>query len=192
MNMQPLSEDLWDQRLASIATDMDGRPLKVHGLMANHPKLLEAWWNFRNHSVSGGALGPRYGELVILRVAFRTGAWYEWASHVVRGQAAGLSLAEIDRVKAGSEAEGWSEAEAALLAAVDELLARQRLQAATRKRIGQHFDERQVMDLMAITGMYFVLACMINTFGLELDEDILEQLPEGVSEASFRNSLPPE
>jgi len=187
-----LKRELWDDSLQSIIEDMDGHPLNVHGLMANNPELLKAWWDFRNHSVHGGRLGRRLGELLILRVAVNTGAWYEWATHVVRGQEAGLSLDEIERVKQGGGADGWTPAEAVLLGGVDELHEQGRLTPATLAQLEPHFDKAQLMDLMAITGMYAILASMINTWGLEVDESIKEQLPEGQTEQSFLDSLEPE
>ena len=41
------------------------------------------------------------------------------------------------------------------------------------------------MDVIAVHGMYVTLACMINTWGLELDERIKAKLPDGHSERVF-------
>ena len=113
--MKPLPPSNWDESLQSILDDMSGRPLNVHGLMANHPQLLKSWWKFRNYSIAGGDLRQRECELVILRVSARMKVWYEWASHVVRGQASGLSMQEIERVREGPAAAGWNERDSALL-----------------------------------------------------------------------------
>lgn len=121
--VNPLAPEQWDESLSFIKEDMNGLPINVHRLMAHHPELLKAWWNFRNYSVQGGALGKRKGELVILRVAIHMKAWYEWGSHVERGLACGLSREEIERVKLGGNAEGWEKDEALLLNAIDELIA---------------------------------------------------------------------
>ena len=82
--MRPLPLPEWDDSLERVLDDMDGQPLNVHGLMANHPDLLNAWWDYRNYSVRGGALDQRDCELVILRVAVHMRNWYEWAAHVDR------------------------------------------------------------------------------------------------------------
>ena len=104
----------WDSSLSHIIEDMNGQPLNVHSLMANHPELLKSWWNFRNYSVVGGDLGKRRGELVILRVAVHMKSWYEWGSHVERGLACGLALEEIERVKQEPQAPEWMASEALL------------------------------------------------------------------------------
>jgi hypothetical protein len=46
------------------------------------------------------------------------------------------------------------------------------------------------MDLIAIQGMYVTLGGMINTWGLELDEHVLEKLPESVSKEQFETEFP--
>lgn len=185
MKITPLPEHLWDPSLQHIVDAMGGRPINVHKLMAHNPDLLNAWWNFRNHSVSGGTLGPRLGELVILRVAMHMKAWYEWASHVDRALATGLGLEEIERVKLGASAEGWTELESCVLQAVDELVEDHAISQATQSSLLRHFSLPQVLDLIAIQGMYVILAGMINSFGLELDGSVQERLPKGVTEHAF-------
>ena len=186
----PLPPADWDPALRPIIDDMKGRPLNVHSLMAHHPTLLKALWDFRNYSVQGGELGRRRGELVILRVAVLMKAWYEWASHVERGLACGLSRAEIERVKAGAAAPGWDPAEALILTAVDELVAGHALSPETQHKLRDHYSIQQVMDIMAIAGMYVILGCMINSWGLELDQHVTEKLPADVTRESFEAEFP--
>ncbi len=187
--MQPLPVQEWNEMLKEVLDDMDGKPLNVHRLMANHPQLLKAWWNYRNHAVSGGDLEQRDCELVILRVAVKMRCWYEWASHVDRGQVSGLSLADIERVLEGPGAAGWAERDASLLRAVDELIENRGMTAETQKRLAAHFSGNQVMDVIAIQGMYFTLGGMINTWGLELDSDVQARLPAGISRSAFEAAV---
>ena len=183
--MRPLPLSEWDESLEHVLDDMNGQPLNVHGLMANHPGLLNAWWDFRNYSVRGGALEQRDCELVILRVAVHMRCWYEWAAHVDRGLATGLSEDEIERVRKGPGATDWNERDAILLEAVDELIFERAISTSTLKILSEYLDARQVMDVIAIHGMYVTLACMINTWGLELDGQIKAKLPERFSESAF-------
>ncbi len=188
--LEPLDPDDWDSALAGVIADMKGRPINVHRLMANHPQLLKAWWDFRNYSVQGGALGRRRGELVILRVALHMRAWYEWGSHVERAQACGLTLAEIERVKQSAEDAAWEPAEALLLSAVDELIESHGLAPASLAALAEHYSPQEIMDIMAIHGMYVILGCMINTWGLELDQSVAAKLPEGVTKEAFEAAYP--
>lgn len=185
MKVTPLPLDQWHPELQHIVDSMAGQPINVHRLMAHNPELLNAWWNFRNHSVRGGSLGSRLGELVILRVAVHMQAWYEWASHVDRSLAIGLDLEEITRVKQGASAPGWTEQERWVLQAVDELIEAHVITAPTLDNLGQYCSLPQILDLIAIQGMYVILAGMINSFGLELDESVQNRLPNEVTESSF-------
>ncbi len=190
MDVKPLPVDQWDPALQHIVDDMRGQPINVHKLMAHHPTLLQAWWSFRNHAVSGGALGPRLGELVILRVAVHMRAWYEWASHVDRALASDLSLDEIERVMQGANANGWTDQEQLLLQAVDELIDIHAISPVTLAALRQHCSVQQVFDLIALHGMYVILAGMINSFGLPLDESVQARLPLEVSESEFAQEFP--
>ncbi|MEM7443426.1 MAG: carboxymuconolactone decarboxylase family protein [Pseudomonadota bacterium] len=185
VNLAPVPIADWDPSLAHIVEDMNGAPFNVHSLMANHPDLLKAWWSFRNYSVQGGQLGRRRGELVILRVAVLLRAWYEWASHVQRALSCGVSRDDIERVKQGAQAPEWDEGDALLLQAVDELVGGHAIAPETLKKLSHHYSAQQIMDIMAIQGMYVILGGMINTWGLDLDAHMAERLPEDVTEESF-------
>ncbi|MCP5382489.1 MAG: carboxymuconolactone decarboxylase family protein [Kordiimonadaceae bacterium] len=177
IKLDPLALADWDPSLSDIIEDMNGRPLNVHSLMAHNPGLLKAWWNFRNYSVNGGSLGRRKGELVILRVAVHMKSWYEWASHVDRSLSCGLSMDEINRVKKET-VKDWEPPEAILLSAVDELIEKHALSQETLSTLNKHYSHKQIMDIIAIHGMYIILGCMINSWGLELDPHIKQKLPE--------------
>lgn len=188
-DLKPLPIDAWSDELSHIISDMKGRPINVHALMAHNPALLKAWWDFRNYSVTGGGLGKRLGEIVILRVGVHMKAWYEWASHVERALDCGMAMDEIERVKQGGDADGWSAQEACLLRAVDSLIERHAIAPEILAELNGYFSASQVMDIIAIHGMYVILGCMINTWGLDVDAHVLEALPEGVTREDFEKGF---
>ncbi|MEH6569560.1 MAG: carboxymuconolactone decarboxylase family protein [Halioglobus sp.] len=182
---KPVDVALWPPELSAIAADMNGKPINVHKLMANNPALLNAWWTFRNHSVTGGTLGLRKAELLILRVGVHMNSWYEWGSHVDRALKLGIDIDEIHRVLEPDTLEHWPTDDAALLRAVDELTRDHSIQAKTLTSLEQHHSNAQIMDLIAIHGMYLILAGMIKTWGLTLDADVAERIAKHTDEASF-------
>ena len=187
--MKALPPDEWHSSLQHIIDDMSGRPIHIHCLLANHPDLLNAWWGYRMYSVQGGDLSQRDCELVILRVAVHMEAWYEWAAHVDRGLAAGLSLEEIYRVAEGPSANNWNRQDAALLNAVDRLIAQHGIDSATRAGLEEFFTEKQVLDIISLQGLYVTIACIIGTWPIEIEDRIMQRLPEEVTEESFRELL---
>lgn len=181
--MKPVPIRDWDPSLQHVIDDMHGRPINIHGLMANHPALLNAWWNLRNYLVNGGDLEQRQCELVILRVAVHMKSWYEWGSHVVRGLDSGLSLDEIERVRGDSN--DWDDADSALLTAVDDIAQHNVISEETHRSLARHFTDRQMLDIVLLHGMYLTMGCMINTWDIELDDCVRERLPEQVTRQSF-------
>ena len=185
INTNLVETENWDPSLDFIIKQMNGAPLNVHKLLAKHPKLLAAWWNFRNYSVEGGDLGRRCGELVILRVASYLKSWYEWSSHVDRSLKCGLELNEIKNVNKELDESDWSKKEFLLLSAVDQLIIKKHLDNDLFCDLRSYFSDKQIMDIVAIHGMYIILGCMINIWGLTLEDDIAQRLPESVTEAQF-------
>lgn len=183
--LSPLLVGDWDQGLKDIVTDMNGAPINVHKLMAHNPALLNAWWNFRNYSVAGGTLGNRLGELVILRVGVQLAAWYEWGSHVDRSLKCGLFLEEINAVSQREIGPQWAKNEAALLKAVDELVEEKRITPSTLSELSERFSTPQILDIIAIHGMYVTLGCMINTWGLELDPAVNQRIRTHTTPETF-------
>ena len=89
------------------------------------------------------------------------------------------------RVKKGPAATEWDERDSVLLQVVDELLQNRGISAPTQDRASQHFTANQIMDVIAIHGLYVTLACLINTWELELDTHVRERLPDSVTRDIF-------
>jgi AhpD family alkylhydroperoxidase len=117
----------------------------------------------------GGKLPREDTELVILRVAHNTGSEYEWAQHERIARRAGLSEAEVARVRDGAAAGGWSERQAALLDATDELHAEGEIGDEVWERLRRHLDEVRLIELCMLVGHYEMLAMTLNTLRVEPD-----------------------
>ena len=184
--IEPLSaEKLDDDALAALrvgfprAADQfvsdapDAPPLPtVLGLMLNHPKLAGPWFAYNNVLLHDPSITARQRELAILRVAWHARGTYEWLQHVRLGQLAGITDAEIEAITVGPDADSWSPLEADLLRAVDELMHDARIGDDTWKRLSEHFDTRQLMELTFVVGTYLCLAFVFNSADLPLDEGL--------------------
>ena len=146
--------------------------LNVLGLLAHHPELTTAYHHFNGHVLFGTTITPRQRELLVLRVAHQRGAEYEWAQHVILAGDAGLSAEEIERVREGAGAAGWSAVDAALLAAADELVHDARIGDATWATLSGALDTQQLLDVIFTVGAYDLLAMALRSFDVELDEDL--------------------
>jgi alkylhydroperoxidase family enzyme len=146
--------------------------LNALGLLALHPALTTAYHTFNGHILFGTTLTVRQRELLVLRVAALRNAEYEWEQHAVLAGDAGIDPDEVDRVAEGPDAPGWSPLEAALVRAVDELLADALITDATWGMLAAEFDHQQLMDLVFTVGAYDALAMAFRTFGVQLDDDL--------------------
>jgi alkylhydroperoxidase family enzyme len=155
----------------------DSRPkgLNVLGTLAQHPALTRAYHTFNGHVQFASTLSPRQRELLVLRVSCVREAEYEWEQHVIQGGDAGLTEEEIDRVRDGGNAAGWSALDAAMLRAVDELVGDAMIHDETWVALASELDVEQLMDLVFTVGAYEVLAMALKSFGVQLDEDLLRK-----------------
>jgi alkylhydroperoxidase family enzyme len=146
--------------------------LNALGTLAQHPELTAAFHTFNGHVLFGSTLTMRQRELLVLRVAARRDAEYEWAQHVVLAGDAGITPEEVEQVLDGPEAAGWTPLEAALLRAVDELIADAQVGDATWATLAEHLDTEQLMDVVFTVGAYELVAMAFKSFGVELDRDL--------------------
>jgi 4-carboxymuconolactone decarboxylase len=86
------------------------------------------------------------------------------------GRRAGLTEEEIDRIKIGADAPSWSDADAVLLRATDDLLREQFITEPVWAELARHYEERQRMDLVFTVGQYTLVSMLLNSFGVQLDE----------------------
>ena len=129
-----------------------------------------AWEKFAAGSLlDQGPLPLREREIVIDRTTARCGCDYEWGVHVaIFGERAGLSEAQTaDTAAAAPDPSLWSEAELALLAAVDALIDRKRLDDEEYARLSAHHSEDQILEIVQLVAFYHGVALICGALALE-------------------------
>jgi alkylhydroperoxidase family enzyme len=155
---------------AGIGMATGGPPPRIFTTLARHRRLFRAWLRFAGRLMPRGSLERRHTELLILRVAHNCGCEYEWRHHVEIGQAAGLTLAEVERVREGPDAEGWATLEGTLLRAADELGSARSIGDETWSGLRPHLSDTQLIELCMLVGHYEMLAMTLNSLGVQPDE----------------------
>ncbi|WP_430413864.1 carboxymuconolactone decarboxylase family protein [Parasphingorhabdus sp.] len=150
-----------------------GNILNIFRTLIKAPKAFKAfmWWGgyiLSDHN----ELPPRERELVILRTGYNWKSGYEWAQHVRIGKDCGLTDDEIARIKLGPDADGWTAIESAMLRATDELTKDSFISDATWADLAE-LSEKQKMDLVMTVGQYTQVSMMLNSFGVQLDDDLV-------------------
>ena len=154
-----------------------GQPkgLNLLGTFARNPAVTQAYHQFVAHLLYRTSLTARQRELLILRVAAVRGADYEWAQHVVLALEVGLTREEIDAVR-DPDRGTWEPSEAALLAAVDELVTDAQVSDATWASLRAELTDQQLLDAVFTVGAYDLLAMVLHTFQVQIDDDLLPWL----------------
>ncbi len=137
--------------------------------LGRHRPLFRGWLRFAGRLMPGGKLPRRETELVIIRVALLRDCTYELEHHVHLGRRAGVTVADVDRLRAGPEVDGWPARERAILGAVDALHHRQDLDDGEWADLRRHLDEREVIELVLLVGHYEMLATAIAALRIEPD-----------------------
>ncbi len=149
----------------------------ILGVFAQYPVLAKAFFTFNSH-LFRSSLTARHREMATVRVGWLRHAEYEWAQHVRMAKNIGMSAEEVDAINVGPDSPVWGPEDATVLRAVDELVNDRYISDETWKRLAEHLDRQQVMDLAFTVGAYDTLGMVMNTFGVELDPGLPEFPPE--------------
>lgn len=180
----PLPQEEWDADVRA-ALETGGAALRTQWVpngvttLLRHPSLAGAFLAYNGVLVNRSVLDDRARELVILRVAWRSGSTYEWLQHARIAGRYDISPAELAAIADGAAAGGWTDREAALLSATDQLMDGYTVDDETWARLAEDLDERQLVELVFVVGTYACLAMAFISLGVPLDPELetLDALP---------------
>jgi alkylhydroperoxidase family enzyme len=148
--------------------------LNIFRMLANADTAFRPFLRFGDTLLSGLELNGLLRELAILRVARLTPhAEYEWVQHAPIARAVGASddqvaALERDHIDAGC----FSEAERTVLHFTTEFLRDARVSDETFERAKALLSARELIELMMVIGQYSMLARVMATTELDLDEPL--------------------
>ena len=147
--------------------------INVVKTLARHRDFYLRYTTFNIHTRFLSTLPLRDKEILILRIAWLCYSNYEWSWHARGAKHGGLlSDDEINRIMEGPNAQGWDPFDAILLRAVDELYIDTFITDETWKALNKRYNTHQIMDLVFTIGNYNMLAMVINSFGVQLEDGL--------------------
>ena len=142
-------------------------PLVLFRTMAKSPRVFAKM--FAGGLLDKGPLSLRQREIVIDRTTARLGCEYEWGVHIAFfADKAGLTSEQVAATRTDAAA-CWTEEEQALIALVDDLVDRRTIASATWDRARAHFDEAQLIEVIALVGYYHTISFLCRGLDLPLE-----------------------
>ncbi len=162
-----------DQAPEPVRDALAGLPaLNIFRMLAHAETALRPFLRFGGTILGRLELDPRLRELAILQVAASTEARYEWVQHVDIGREVGLTDSQIAAVEFGNpvRSEALGEVERAVVAFAAEVVATPRVSDETFEAVRRYLNPREIVELLLTVGNYLMLARVMTTLELELDE----------------------
>ncbi|MFI6923178.1 carboxymuconolactone decarboxylase family protein [Nonomuraea spiralis] len=142
-------------------------PQNVFTTLARHPAVYQGWLRFGG-ALLDGVLPARDRELAILRTAFHNGSAYEWVHHTRIAREVGLTDVEIDSIRRIDAL--WPVEDRLVLQVSDDLYYAGDLTDATWAALCDRYDEASRMELVVLVAHYTMLALVLRTFRVQLEE----------------------
>jgi alkylhydroperoxidase family enzyme len=145
--------------------------------LGRHRRLFRRWLWFAGALMPGGRLPRADTELVILRAAHNCASDYEWRAHENLARNAGLTADQVQQVRTGPDAAGFSIRQRLLVQATDELHADRVLSDETWSELRGQLSDAELIELCMLVGHYEMLAMTLNSLGVQPDPPPPGRLP---------------
>lgn len=136
---------------------------------ANHPELATNWMRY-NHALTRGSLDPFLREIVIMRVSWRYQSEYEWNLHVQIAAPLGIGPEQLEAIKQGPDAPLWNDVQRLCLRATDALCLNHDIDDELWDTLAAQLDRKQQMELLFLVGSYTLLAWVLKTVRMPLED----------------------
>jgi len=150
-----------------------GKPLNLFSTLAHHPSLLKQFMRLGGLLLQKNSISDRDREIVILRIAARSGCDYIVFQHREIALGCGLSNAEID-VIVGLQS---VEQDATLIAAVDDLDTRNCVSAEIFSGLMKMYSTSQVIEIIFLAGFYHMVAGFLLSLEVDVDTEPVDAEP---------------
>ncbi len=156
----------------SVREALAGLPqLNIFRMLAHAETAFRPFLRFGGAVLTELELDPKLREFAILQVAAQAGARYEWVQHVAIARHLGITDEQIAAVERGElTAASLNDSARAVLQFAAEVLDGPRVSDATFAAVRKQLGPREIVELLLTVGEYLMLARVMTTLELELDD----------------------
>ena len=166
--------------------DMLGRlpaPANIFNMMAHAETCLKPVMKLGGALLGKLQLDPKLRELCLLHAVKLEGSEYEWLQHVPIALDLGATQAQIDALTRGDDRAACFDArETAALVLTREAVVDVRASEAAVAEARRHLPEREIVELILMSGFYIMLARLTETLGVENDPPMGSALVRGIQQ----------
>ena len=123
-------------------------------------------------------LDPQLRELAILRTGIVGDSRFEYSQHMKVARTVNIPEAKLAAIKGWTTSGLFSPAERAVMAATDELLARNLVEDATFAELQRYLSDPQILELFYAIGLWRMHGLITRALHLEYDTDTTERMQE--------------
>lgn len=176
-----ITRDEWTEDTIEVFTMMERDPAKredarkngstmnMINVLANYPKISIPFLDM-GKALFLIDLPMRLREIAVLRLALLSNSEYEWFQHEAIGKHVGLTDADIAAIKAGKPTADWSEPDALVMQAVDELEEANTISDELWAKMSEHFSQQLMFEFLFMISSYKMTAWVLNAMGVPLDD----------------------
>jgi len=150
----------------------------IFRLLLNSPDAAEVATSVGEYIRYRSPLDPAVREISILSVARELDCEYEWAQHEPIARRDGVSDHTIESIRSGRAPMGVPAKDGVYVQGVKELVRGGSLSEPTYKAIEHLLGPSQTLDYLVLVGYYSMLARIMATLEIELDDGLEADLPE--------------
>jgi alkylhydroperoxidase family enzyme len=160
-------------KISPEAREMIGRlpaPFNIFRMVAHADTLLKPIMKLGGTMLGKMELDPRLRELALLHAVKIEGGDYEWVQHVPVALQLGATQAQIDALEEGRDDDACFDAkEKAMLRFTREVVEMVKASPEALADVRKYFSDREVVELILMSGFYIMLARLTETTGVEND-----------------------
>jgi 4-carboxymuconolactone decarboxylase len=154
-------------------------PLNIFRMLSHAETAFRPFLRFGGTILGRLELDPKLRELAIIQVAADAQAEYEWVQHVAIARQVGIPDEQIAAVQAGRlDDPSLGDGERAVLQFAREVVAGPRVSDATFGAVTDLLSPQEIVELLLTVGNYLMLARVMTTLELEIDDPAGEQVLE--------------
>ena len=160
--------------------------LSIFQVLLNHPQLARAINDLLATMLWHGALDPRLRELAIMRIGWLTECDYEWTQHWRVASRLGVKADDLLGVRDWQAYDGFGPTERAVLAATDDVVRDGAVSADNWAacELEFHCDTTVLVELVTIIGAWRMVASILQSLEVPLEEGVAGWPPDGRSPRS--------